>query len=77
MLALAPKKFPDDDAWHLEVFGPDGAELECYRRNYVVSDGRPPKVDLPRALNAAKGDYRKVFTSALTGKRIEETFTWK
>lgn len=77
MLALAPKKFPDDDAWHLEVFGPDGAELECYRRNYVVRDGRPPKVELPRALNAAKGDYRKVFTSALTGKRIEEKFTWR
>ena len=77
MLALVPKKFPDDDAWHLEVFGPDGRELECYRRNYVVADGRPPKVELPRALNAATGDYRKVFTSAITGKRVEEKFTWK
>ena len=77
MLALVPKKLPDDDAWHLEVFGPDGRELECYRRNYVVSTGRPPEIELPRALNAAKGEYRKVFTSAITGRKIVEKFVWR
>ena len=61
------------DAWHLEVFGPDGQELECYRRNYVV-DGDSAALTLPVALNAAKGTYKAVMTSAVSGVKAETAF---
>ena len=60
------------DAWHLEVFGPDGRELECYRKNYVV-EGNAFAETLPVALNAAKGTYRVVMTSAVSGVKAETT----
>ena len=71
-LAIKTERSAKDlaDAWHLEVFGPDGAELEFYRNNYVV-DGDSLALALPVALDAAKGSYRVVMTSAVSGVRAE------
>ena len=64
------------DCWHVNVFSPDGAELTCYRKNHV-SKGDTLKLSLPIALDAAKGTYRIVMTSAVSGVKAETKFEVK
>ncbi|HNX04016.1 MAG TPA: beta-galactosidase [Opitutales bacterium] len=67
---------PIMDCWHVNVFSPDGAELKCYRKNHV-SKGDTLKLSLPIALDAAKGKYRIVMTSAVSGVKAETQFEVK
>jgi hypothetical protein len=69
---------PDGDtamshAIHVEVFSPDGTELEWHRRN-VVFRGSAISVALPISLSAARGRYRIVVEHAITGATSETTF---
>ena len=69
---------PDGDtamghAMHVEVFSPDGTELEWHRRN-VVFRGSAISVALPISLSAAPGRYRIVVEHAITGATSEATF---
>lgn len=60
-------------AIHVEVFAPNGTELEWHRRN-VVLRGSTITVDLPISLSAAAGRYRIVVEHAITGATSETTF---
>jgi hypothetical protein len=60
-------------AVHIEVFGPDGDELEWFRQNVVFSRSTF-RVVLPVSLSARQGRYRVVVEHAITGTRSETTF---
>ena len=60
-------------AVHIDVFGPDGDELEWFRQNVVFSRSTF-RVVLPVSLSAKPGRYRIVVEHAITGTRSETSF---
>ena len=60
-------------AVHLRVFGPDGSELECYRRNLVFA-GESFTTSLPISLSERAGRYRVEADHVITGAKAESWF---
>jgi len=58
---------------HLEVFGPDGKELEWYRQN-VVFDGPTTTVSLPISFSEKPGRYVVRVRNPITHHRAEAPF---
>jgi len=70
---MSSKELNIGHAVHIEVFGPDGEELEWFRQNVVFSVSTF-RVVLPVSLSAKQGRYRVVVEHAITGTRSETTF---
>ena len=60
-------------AVHLRVFGPDGSERECFRRNLVFSGERFATV-LPISFSEPVGRYRVEATHAITAMKAQVWF---
>ncbi|MDA1139340.1 MAG: beta-galactosidase [Planctomycetota bacterium] len=58
---------------HIEVFSPEGKELEWFRGNHLFSGGAF-EVKLPISFNAKPGRYRVIAEHVLTGSKAETTF---
>ena len=58
---------------HLEVFSPDGQELEWFRGNRLFSGGQL-EVMLPISFSAKPGRYRIIAEHVITGMKAETTF---
>jgi hypothetical protein len=58
---------------HVEVFSPDGRELEWFRGNHLFSGGSF-EVKLPISFNAKPGRYRVIAEHVITGQKAETTF---
>lgn len=63
-------------AVHLEVKGPDGQELECFRRN-ILFDGEKFEVALPISYSEKPGEYTVEATHAITGMKATAVFKVK
>ena len=59
---------------HIEVYNPDGKELECFRNN-LLFDGKSFELALPISYSENPGEYTVKLEYPITGMKSEKKFT--